>query len=941
MVDFIAAFRAVARRTPKAIALAQMDETGLVDRISYEALGARSTALATRLQSMGIREDEVVGLSCGRSIEHIIAMLALWQLHAAFVTLDASHPAPRRERIIAKTSVRFFIDASLQISREGSRRTTSMNERGAATHHGGLAYVCFSSGSTGEPKGIAVSHRGIVPMLNAQIEAFAMQSASRALWLYSPSFDASISDIGTALLSGATLFIHTRDLLQDTEALFRVLRAHSISHLDLPPSLLPQLALETLPGLECVILGGESADVHEVRRLAIAKRVINVYGPTEATVCTSLVRCDADWARAAIGLPLPHIRYHIDGEEHGELWIAGSCLALGYLEDDALNETRFIHHEGERYFRTGDLVQRTNGVHGLEILGRIDRQRKIDGKIASPEEVERTFRELFGVEASVVATSEAPHRLVAFSEAAHGEAEMRARLATHLPSHLVPSRFVRRALPRNTSGKVDLQALIALADSLSPAAPLSTTQTSSYALLARLAGRPISGEMTLEELGLSSLHRVQLLASLRAEGRAISSALMRDASIDRIWNAPPARDAETTEVLADELREVVIAANATRSEAPSTRTVFMTGATGFFGRHWLRDVLDHSTDRVICLVRGESDSAARERLLAPLEVTYLEQRSRIEIVVGVVAEHQFGLASTTYEALASRVDHVVHSAASMSVVASRQSLWNVNVLGTARVLAFMQQGASKSLDYISTLAVLASTDRDDETFYEGDDASTPCRIFGGYAQTKWAAEQLVRRAGEHASHPIRIHRLGLLVGNTADSDWLSATLRGLVEVGSYPASLDPDLAFDVTPVRDVVRACRALHDAPSGTFHLRGRTVRFRELVRILSELGHPLVARTHSAFRNLLVAHPSFATSALQLAFERTTQQHGGFDLFLATRRTFAMTRTLEALHLRGVAAPSVSDEALAEMLKEILCREGTQQTVHSAATHAKETRS
>lgn len=101
-------------------------------------------------------------------------------------------------------------------------------------------------------------------------------------------------------------------------------------------------------------------------------------------------------------------------------------------------------------------------------------------------------------------------------------------------------------------------------------------------------------------------------------------------------------------------------------------------------------------------------------------------------------------------------------------------------------------------DYISTLAVLASTNRNDETFYETDDASSECRVFGGYAQSKWAAEQLVRRAPKQSPHPVRIHRLGLLVGNFADSDWLSSTLRGLVRVGAYPADLDPELAFDVT-----------------------------------------------------------------------------------------------------------------------------------------------
>ena len=215
MVEFITAFREVVLRSPEAIALRQIDDEGLVEQLSFEALDAQSTSLAQTLQNMGIREGEVVGLSCGRTIAHIIAMLALWKLRAAFVTLDANLPAPRRRRIAEKADVRLFVDASLHVSVDGAPY---------AQCNPAVAYVCFSSGSTGEPKGIAVSHAGIVPMLNAQVEAFVMQSTSRALWLYSPAFDASISDIGTALLSGATLFIHTRDLLEDAASLVEALR---------------------------------------------------------------------------------------------------------------------------------------------------------------------------------------------------------------------------------------------------------------------------------------------------------------------------------------------------------------------------------------------------------------------------------------------------------------------------------------------------------------------------------------------------------------------------------------------------------------------------------------------------------------------------------------------------------------------------------------------
>jgi amino acid adenylation domain-containing protein/thioester reductase-like protein len=879
---------------------------------------ARAELLAEALRVAGLSPGEIIGIACGRSEGHIIAMLAAWIAGAAFVSLDRNLPLQRREAILRKAHVRHIVDDALVIQRTELPLAPDQERS--------LAYVCFSSGSTGEPKGIAVGHEGIVPMLHAQIEAFAVHPQARVLWLYNPSFDASISDIGVALLSGATLVIPTRDLMQDVPALFATLTSQAITHLDLPPSLLPHLELASLSALECVVLGGESADVTHVQELARSKRVINVYGPTEGTVCTSLVRCDATWSRPTIGLPLTHLRYrivspeapHIDVDE-GELWIAGGGLAHGYIGDAALTQARVVVEEGCRYFRTGDRVRRAENAHGWEILGRIDRQRKIDGKIASPEEVERAIQEAFHVEACVVTTRLEPHRLVAFIpwlSDAPSELALRTRLAMHLPKHMIPWRFVNQALPRNAHGKVDLQALTDVADALY-AIPLDASREASHALLQRFAQGPLRPEMTLDALGLSSLDRVELLACLGREGRMVSTAMLEASTVAQIWDAPRASDGASLQDLAREIESLGMRSGSKQIAAPRACTLF-TGATGFLGRRWVRALLETTSHSLVCLVRGADAEVARTRLLTCLGTLTSEQSARIEVVCGDVEEDAFGLSAAAYTELTERIDHVVHSAASMSVVASRAGLWNANVLGTARVLRFVHEGAAKSLDYVSTLAVLAATDRPDSVFEESDSASTPCRIYGGYAQTKWCAEQLVRRTASEA--PMRIHRLGLLVGNHASSDWLTTSLHGLLEVGAYPDDLDPELAFDVTPVAYAAQACSALREAPSGTFHLRGRTLLFRELVALLKALGVPLARVSREAFRNLLVAHPSTATSTLQLAFERGPAEESGFDLFLATRRSFDMTQTRAALKRLGIPTRDVSDLQINTLLRDIL---------------------
>ncbi|MBI3724485.1 AMP-binding protein [bacterium] len=174
------------------------------------------------------------------------------------------------------------------------------------------AYLIYTSGTTGVPKGVLVPHRGLHPLLAAQVDAFRLSSGSRALFFLSTAFDASISDIGTALLAGATLVIEPADALRSTGIVETIAR-REITHADLPPALLRVIDPEHLPRtLETVVVGGEASPPETLRRFARHVRVVSVYGPTEATICSSLCAVDEEsWSRPLLGRPLPGVVFRV------------------------------------------------------------------------------------------------------------------------------------------------------------------------------------------------------------------------------------------------------------------------------------------------------------------------------------------------------------------------------------------------------------------------------------------------------------------------------------------------------------------------------------------------------------------------------------------------------------------------------------------------------
>lgn len=483
-------------RTPNAVAVACGD-----DQLTYAELDRRAGALAARLQELGVGPDVFVGVCAQRSVEMIVGILAALKAGGAYVPLDPAYPAARLQFMLEDSAAPVVLaqDAVAAVLGEHGCTVVSLDQEhdGAAPASpvtaDNLAYAIYTSGSTGTPKGVGVSHRNLVHSTTAREHVYPAAPGVYLL-LSSFAFDSSVPGIFWTLCSGGTLVLPAEGLERDLHELARLIEAHQVTHTLALPSLYSVLLRETgsagLGSLACVIVAGEACprDTVDAHRRALPEaELFNEYGPTEATVWSTVHRCTEDAAdgRVPIGHPIPNARvYLLDPEMQpvpvgvpGEMFIGGEGVTPGYLRRPEMTAERFVDDPfvaGQRLYRTGDLARYlADGT--IDFLGRVDNQVKVRGYRIELEEIEDAMGRAPGVdEAVVVAHAEASGdtQLAAFATGSSVDPDaVREALAAALPDYMVPASIqVLASLPRMPNGKVDRNALPA-PDAVGPARP--------------------------------------------------------------------------------------------------------------------------------------------------------------------------------------------------------------------------------------------------------------------------------------------------------------------------------------------------------------------------------------------------------------------------------------------------------------------------------------
>ncbi|GAC1567651.1 MAG: hypothetical protein NVS2B3_06980 [Vulcanimicrobiaceae bacterium] len=562
-------FEERARRAPDAVAVVA-GET----QLTYGALDARANRLARALRTRGVGRGSVVGICTDRTCEMVVATLAIAKAGAAYLPLDPQYPRERLEfmlrdaRARAVLADRRYFDRFDRFGPGGSRavidvagrRREACDDLASVCGPDDPAYVIYTSGSTGRPKGVVVPQRAVSRLVTGT-DYVRIDAGDTIAQAASFSFDAATFEIWGALLNGARLCVVPRDVVVDATGLAGFLARHRVTIMFLTSALFRAIAARTPSAfrtLRCLIVGGETVDPASVRAVLAAgapARLVNGYGPTEATTfaCTYLI-AEPPTGAVPIGRPIANTEaYVLDADrnlvppgERGQLYLGGPGLALGYIDDDESTARSFVAHPfrkepGARLYATGDVVRHLPSGD-LAFVGRADRQVKIRGHRIEVGEIEAVLRADASLDDVAVCVREddaGERRLVAYvvdrMRPPRTSAAWRETLARALPHYLVPSEVVAiPQMPLTPNGKIDL---VALADRRPAAAisdPVATTDPIAQQLIGIWAGllgiRAIGPNDDFFALGGHSLLTMRMLAEVESLfGRRIATSAFLEA----------------------------------------------------------------------------------------------------------------------------------------------------------------------------------------------------------------------------------------------------------------------------------------------------------------------------------------------------------------------------------------------------------------------------
>jgi amino acid adenylation domain-containing protein/thioester reductase-like protein len=824
----------------------------------------------------------VVGVCMSKSPRLFACVLGIVLAGAVYLPLEPSHPLERRRYILADSGARLLLHDADGDAPDGDWQTIDpatlapCDAFHAPVRFGSDApcMALYTSGTTGQPKGVLLSQRNLSHFTAWYVDYTDLNHQARVLQFSTLSFDSATIDLFPTWLTGASLIVANEDERRDPVQLAALLARERVTQGFFPPALLAILPLDQLASVGCIATGGDVCEPWVIETLAGQCRFLNLYGPTEATVLVTATELKPLSANRSLGGPIANSQswllddqgWPVGNNETGELYILGPGVGLGYLNNEALTDERYVHlamPDGTqtRAYRTGDLARW--GQTGLELVGRKDNQVKIRGFRVEPEEIECCLRDARLCQQVAVVVDDSK-RIIAFiarplTAGINVVEELRAYLAARLPAYMQPALYVPlEQLPFAANGKVDRQALKSQSLPL-PASTASEPKNERQKALQALWGelldlRPaeISTDDSFFNLGGHSILLSRMLIALRERFNSVVSInrFIELPTIERLDHLLEADQTDTKgvidpQILGDIARPLGITP-LPLSALGDVHNILVTGANSFVGVHIVASLLEWGVTGVTCLVRPGNGKTAEERFAAALVDNKLAvDMSRVQVIAGDLSQKGFGLSEADYQQLDITCGSVIHNAANVNHVLDYAALSVDNIEPLFQLLAFCEGRRKKILNFVSTLSACSAVSASGTVLEAGPADTPPLYIRNGYNLSKWAGERILDRARQ-AGCFVNLFRPGNISFNSSNGvsqpykNRLMLMLKGSLQLGAVPAL---ELDFDLMPVDFLAKLIAfqaSRHDPCAAVFNLHNPTpLRWSDYVGAFASAGH------------------------------------------------------------------------------------------------------
>lgn len=802
--------------------------------LSYGDLLAESCEVANWLQAQGLRSGQPVAVMMRKGWEQIVAVYGILLANGAYMPIDADLPVKRQAELLQIGEIAHVLtqpDVLRDELKPGGWQTHEIHPgaRGdfGALHAGSLkgdmnqlAYVIFTSGTTGTPKGVMIDHRGAMNTIVHVNRMFNVDAGDRVLAVSSLSFDLSVYDIFGLLDVGGTMVLPDTRKGHDPVHWRNLIAEHQVTFWNSAPQLM-QMLMDSFPDadggtlpLRTVLMSGDfiPLDLPErIRRNNPDTAVISLGGATEASIWSNyypIGPVQPSWTSIPYGKALPMQTIGVYDwamrpcADHvkGRIFLGGTGLAIGYWKDEEKTAARFITHPttGERLYDTGDLGRYAADGNVL-ILGRDDGQIKIRGHRIELGEIEAVLQQHADIKQAVVlATSERSERrqLVAYVEVAAGRPEelttemVQQYVADRLPDYMVPRYVVvLEAMPLSINGKIDYRRLPQINDdgaddSRKRIAPRTDMERMVHVAWTgvfngveigvtdnffELGGDSVSATLLLRELNAIAPAEIEMHQFFQYSTIEQLAKFYEEPSVSAIRVREGERIGSTAnpeEVLADIQARVALLDKMDYSERAEAQAevgaYFVTGVTGWVGVHMVEQLLASTEDKLYCLVRAADAAAAKQRFdeqLAQCGIALPQNwEQRVTVLCGDLAAPRFGLMSAEWEEVTTATKEIFHFGASLAITRSYGNHSPVNIGALITIAEMATVHHLKAVCVLSPMTVSRRmVDGALNILTQERLHDHPNGLMTGYAQTKWATEHILLAASERGL-PVRIFR---------------------------------------------------------------------------------------------------------------------------------------------------------------------------------------